>query len=434
MAIGSPIANHSDEAEQRKNEKLFAKIFIIGGATSSLASLFDGSDGLFTALDIYLTPITSILYFVTGIIIYWRPKWLTAAVLLSVIPTIVYYQGVMYMAVHHPSTASLYSAASSGPFFPMLYVALFIVLPKGAAKWSWINCGGFYLQFLFNILWFYGADSTAGRLEGQHLMVEAMMAHPLYIIALNYIVKLREHLHATQQESFKNKQQFLSMLSHEIRSQLQTMVGSIEILDLKLKEPSERRSVTRLHNAAMQLQTYLRDLGELTHLENPELQVSKLRFDLSQLLKEIQSEWQPLAASKGLQLTLQTPDSLLIQSDSARLRQIVTNLVSNALKYTEAGSVTITARIKPDAADCVILEVSDTGIGIDEKHLSKIFQPYVRLHSAKTQSEQGSGLGLSIVERLVARIGGSLQVESQLNHGTRFEITIPGLTTDHPAR
>lgn len=428
MAVASPIVDQSAQTEQRKNEKLFSVIFIAGGVGSLIASLFDGSDGLFTTWDIYLTPIISILYLVSGVIIYLRPRWLSGAVLLSVIPTMIYQQGVMFMAVHHPSTASLYSAASSGPFFPLLYIGLFIILPKGATTLGWIHCGAFYLQFLFN--WLSG-NSTTVSIEGEHLLVEIMMAHPTYIIALSYIVRLRERLHATQQESFQSKEQFLSMLSHEIRNQLQTMVGAIEHLDLKLREPGERRSVARLHKAASQLQTYLSDLGELTQLENPALRVKYARFDLSQLLGEIREEWLPIATGKGLQLTLSCDDGLMIESDEARLHQIVSNLVSNALKYTETGSVTLAARINP--ANSLLLEVRDTGIGIEEKYLGKIFHPYIRLNNPKTPNEQGSGLGLTIVERLIASLNGTLRVESQINQGTKFEITLPGSAIDHPA-
>jgi signal transduction histidine kinase len=111
------------------------------------------------------------------------------------------------------------------------------------------------------------------------------------------------------------------------------------------------------------------------------------------------------------------------------LSQIISNLVSNSLKYTEKGCVTITANASTESPNCVTVEVSDTGIGIEEKYLEKIFLPYVRLENAKRLCSDGSGLGLSIVERLTASIGGSLQVESQVGQGTRFRITVPGLVT-----
>jgi signal transduction histidine kinase len=418
----------TEQAEQQKMSRLFSKIFIVGGAGASIASLFDSSSGLFTAWDNYGTPITSFLFFVSGLIIYLRPKWLTAAVLLSMFATVIYQQGVFYMAVHHPSAASYYSAASSGPFFPLLYLVLFIMLPTGAARLGWIHCAGFYLQFLLNTFWF----SEPLSVEGEHLLFEVMMAHPIYIIALSYIVRLRERLHATQQEAHQNKENFLAMMSHEIRNLLQTMVGAIDLLNLKLKEPDERRNIIRLQKSATQLQTYLKDIIEFTKLEDPSLQVQASRIDLAQLLDDIRNEWQQQAEEKGLQLTVciqgvEDGHPLFLNTDEARLRQVVSNLVSNALKYTETGSVTIAASVSSDMPNCAVIEVIDTGMGIEEKYHDKIFQPYIRLENAKRSRSEGSGLGLSIVQRLVTSLGGSLQVESQLNQGSRFQVTVPGM-------
>lgn len=423
-------AHQSTDPEQRKIEKLFVRIFLVGGIGSSVAGLFDSSGDLLTPWDNYMVAIVSALYFVTGVILHFRPKWMTPAVLLSMIPTMIYQQGVFYMALHHPSTASYYSAASSGPFFPLIYIVLFIILPKGAARWSLIHCAGFYLQFLLNVTLL--TETLPGRTEAEHLLVEVMMAHPVYIIALNYIVKLRERLHATQQEAHQHKEQFLAMLSHEIRNLLQTMVGAIELLSLKLKEPAERRSVERLQKAATQLQTYLSDINELTKLEDPALKLQTSQFDLNRLLDDIREEWLSEAEQRGLQLEVQMRDgdtgrALSIHTDEARLRQIVSNLVSNALKYTEVGSVTIAASASSASPNCVLIEVIDTGIGIEEKYLGRIFQPYVRLENAIKRREEGTGLGLTIVQRLVASIGGSLQVESQLDRGSRFVVTVPGL-------
>jgi signal transduction histidine kinase len=428
MKNASTAVDQTEQAEQRKMSRLFAWIFMCIGIGTTIASLFDSNSGLFTPWDDYCTTITSFLYFVTGLIIYFRPEWLLAAALLSVIPTMIYQQGVFYLAVRHPGVASYYSAASSGPFFPLLYVVSFIMLPKGAAKLSWINCAGFYLQYILNNFWFSGSSSV----EGEHLLVEVMMAHPVYVVALSYIVRLRERLHATQQEAHQNKEKFLAMLTHEILNQMQTMVGAIDLLHLKLKEPSEQRNIVRLQKAAKQLQTYLKDINELTKLEDPALYIQNSRFDLAQLLNNIRDEWLPQAESRGLQLTVRIQgreknQSLLINSDGARLRQIVSNLVSNALKYTENGSVTIAASVSSNMPNCATIEVIDTGIGIEEKYLDRIFQPYVRLENAKRTRSEGSGLGLSIAQRLVASIGGSLRVESQLNLGSRFEVTVPGL-------
>jgi signal transduction histidine kinase len=258
------------------------------------------------------------------------------------------------------------------------------------------------------------------------------MAHPVYIVALSYIVKLRERIHALQQQAFRNKEQFIGMLSHEIRNQLQTMVGAIDLLDVRISDAPGRRSLARLHDATAQLQTYLRDAGELTSLEDPALKIETSRFDLTALVDEIVAEWAPQARKCGLQLAVEWPaersgQPLLIDSDRARVRQIVGNLLSNAIKYTNTGGVTVTLRVDAQSPGWATLEVRDTGIGIDARHIERISQPYVRLDNAKASGQGGSGLGLTIVELLVHSLGGTLSWQSELDRGSTFCVRLPGI-------
>ena len=172
MSAPSSAADLLAQNEQAKLAKFFSATFIAGGIACGAASLFDSSSGLFTAWDNYFTALTSVLYVVSGLIILLRPKWLTVAVLLSIVPSAIYQHGVMYLAVHQPSAASLYSAASSGPFFPLVFIVLFITLPRGAATLSWLHCAGFYAQFLLNATGLPGpASRSPGQVEAEHLLV-----------------------------------------------------------------------------------------------------------------------------------------------------------------------------------------------------------------------------------------------------------------------
>ena len=432
MSAFPSTIDQSAQAEQLRIARFVSRVFVFGGAASGIASFLDSSDGLFTSWDNYMTATFSVVCIVSGVMMHLRPKWLTLAVLFSMSILVIYQQGVMFLAVHQPSTASLYSAASAGPFFPLVFVVLFITLQRGASTLSWIHCAGFFVQWILNATWLSESFPTPGRFEGEHLLVEAMMAYPIYVLALNYIVKLRERLHAAQEEVFKHKESFLGMLSHEIRNQLQTMIGALELLDFKLKDPAERRSVHRLQCATTQLQTYLSDINELTKLEDPTLSIEKKQFNLTQLLDDLSDEWSPYALNQGLQLMTVAPGSwggqpLLVNTDEARLRQVISNLISNAIKYTETGSVTISAKTCVETPGYFKVEVIDTGIGIDEKYLDRIFLPHVRLENAEGRHAEGSGLGLAIVKRLVTSLGGSLRVESNLHHGSKFQVIVPGL-------
>jgi signal transduction histidine kinase len=432
MSPSSSLVDRAALAEQQITTRRFALTFIAGGVGSSIASLVDSSNQLFTAWDDYGTAIISLLLFLSGLLILWRPRWLTGAVLLSLIPASVYQYGVMAIAVHQPSAASYYSAISSGPFFPLYYVAAFVMMPRGALAVSAIHCAGFYVQFALNATVFADPQPSPERHVVEHLLIEMMMAHPVYIVALSYIVKLRERIHALQQQAFRNKEQFIGMLSHEIRNQLQTMVGAIDLLDVRISDAPGRRSLARLHDATAQLQTYLRDAGELTSLEDPALKIETSRFDLTALVDEIVAEWAPQARKCGLQLAVEWPaersgQPLLIDSDRARVRQIVGNLLSNAIKYTNTGGVTVTLRVDAQSPGWATLEVRDTGIGIDARHIERISQPYVRLDNAKASGQGGSGLGLTIVELLVHSLGGTLSWQSELDRGSTFCVRLPGI-------
>lgn len=414
----------SEQAARWRFEKLFAAVLVTIGVTTTATGIFDSGDGLFTAWDDWMVPATSLCYLVSGVLIFLRPRWAMPAVWLSVLPTMIYQQGVMFVAVHQPSLASYYSASSSGPWFPLIYVVMFIVMTRGAALGGWIHCAGFVLQFLLNVTVLAGAPSPE-RLQAEHALAAVMLSHPVYVLALSYIVGLRERLYQTHQEAFKQKEDFLAMLSHEIRNLMQTMVNAIDLLSLKMKDPVAQRTLDRLHTVAGQLQTYLVDVNELTKLEDPALRLATARFDLIPLLKDIRDEWEAQAAAQGLVFELHGVDAahdLIVETDALRLRQILVNLVSNAVKYTVRGSVVLALERDDDE---IRLAVVDTGIGMDAQQVDRIFQPYVRLQNAKEIRVAGSGLGLAIVARLAASLGIRLKVTSTLGEGSSFQVMIP---------
>lgn len=425
----SPNTSNAEQVAERKLQVTVAKAIMIAGIGTWIAGWFAAGDELITPWDAVLLPLTSTFYIVAGLMAYFKPKWNVAGLALALIPTSVYEQGVFYFVVHYPDKASYYTAAGSGPWFPLYYVALFIAFPKGAAKWSWLHYSGFVLQFLFNNFLPGDPSTAAQRLPGEHLLVEVLMAHPAYIVALSIIIQLQDRLHATKEEAFRSKQNFLAMLSHEIRNLLQTMMGAIDLLDLKIKEPVPRQSVARLSKATTQLQTYLNDIIEFTRLDDPSMRVNAAPFDAVRMLQELREQWLPEAADRGIDLHLDIDEASrdglrTAVSDEARWRQIVSNLVSNSLKYTPQGSVTVSATLD-SATRRVRLNVVDTGIGIDADSLEKIFQPYVRLENAKRQSAEGSGLGLAVVERLVKRLKGHIVVTSELGKGTVLHLELP---------
>lgn len=411
--------------ESRQDARHYGWVFFALSLSNGLLGYLDAQDNLTTRWDDWSFPLIMGLYFVASVVVTVRPRWIEPTFLMALFPTTIYQVGIVYLSIHEADAASYYSAASGTSYFPFLYVGLFIVSARRATLYSTLHFGAFCLLAVYNWISLHGIPATPLRTQSEHLFNAILLSHPIYILALRYIVRLRERLHATQQTIFENKATFLSMLSHEIRNQLQTIVIAIDLLDMRLRKPENRKSLRRLHASTEQLQVYLRDVNELTKLENPSLMFEYEPFSPHELLLDIGDEWTARAEAKGIELLVVSPSGpqagANFSSDRARLRQIVSNLVSNAIKYTPAGKVVLSAAMTGDE---LRIGVSDTGIGIDAEHHRRIFLPHVRVAGNEEETD-GSGLGLAIVEKLSQSLGGRLELHSERGRGSTFAVILP---------
>lgn len=410
--------------EVRQDSRHYGWVFFALSLSNGFLGYMDARAQLTTTWDNLAFPAIMALYLAASIAVTLRPRWIEPVFCMTLLPTTVYQAGIVYLSIHHPDVASYYSAASGSSYFPLVYVGLFIVSAERATLYSTLHCSAFFALAIFN--WASPAETQGLPLhaEAEHLLNAILLSHPIYILALRYIVRLRERLHQANRAAHEEKAAFLSMLSHEIRNQLQTMVIAIDQLDARLTAPSDRRPLGRLHASADQLQTYLADVGELTKLENPALKLEFETFEPQSLLESIRDEWAAHAQEKGLALSVLPAEDRetgwTMLGDRARLRQILVNLVSNALKYTEKGGVALSVRHIGDEAR---IEVRDTGIGIPADQQERIFQPRVRLKN--DLSTDGSGLGLAIVARLASSLGARVDLNSGPGEGATFTLILP---------
>lgn len=409
-------------------------------ALSAIAALstwsFDHVQGLNTPWDDIGAPFIALVYALAAIMLHWRPAWLDPIVISALLPTCVYYLGVLYFTAGNLTPTGLYSMAANAQYMPLYYVGAFVALRRHAALMCWLNYAGVAGLYLVRYGW-PGADQGATHNPNAHVWATLLISHPCYIVALHYITALKGRLRATELASHLSKERFLAMLSHEIRSPLQAMLGSIDLLAIKAHTPPEMRAIDRIRKAAGQLDTHLRDITEYTRLEHPNWRMQPQEVDLFPLAQDVCDSYQARAQAKAIELVLEQPQAIAslppaLTSDPARLRQILCNLVSNAIKYTRQGRITV--RIEWDEpAQCVHLSVSDTGIGIAPSDQQRIFEPYVRLEvrldlrpqDSPPAQPEGTGLGLAVVKRLVDRLGGSLHLYSEVNKGSTFTVTLP---------
>lgn len=234
--------------------------------------------------------------------------------------------------------------------------------------------------------------------------------------------KTREQLQA----ALASRTAFFASVSHEIRTPMNAILGYAELLREALPTHSaERGQVDIIVNAGRSLLRTLNDLLDATKLERGEFKLAPAPVALPRLLHGLISRFGVLAQPKGLRLQLEVGDDLpaCIEADGDRLEQILNNLIGNALKFTERGHVTVGAR-RADA-HTLHLWVEDTGIGIPKERQQAIFEPFVQAEAITTRRYGGTGLGMTIVKRLVELMQGELTLQSEPDVGTRIDIRLP---------
>ncbi|MBA4107510.1 MAG: hypothetical protein C0485_17370 [Pirellula sp.] len=227
------------------------------------------------------------------------------------------------------------------------------------------------------------------------------------------------------------KSEFLANMSHEIRTPLNSILGFAELLVRNADEGDERLRrdyAETIRTSARHLLELINNVLDLSKIEAGKLQVEHARFSPHQLIAEVVSLLRVRAVEKGIVLNYRWDGSIpeIVATDPHRVRQLLVNLVGNAIKFTEQGSVMVVARSHREADRWYLtLEVRDTGIGIDSAKLDDIFHPFVQADSSMTRRYGGTGLGLAICKNIATALGGKLSVDSELGRGTTFAVQLP---------
>ncbi|MFZ5439579.1 MAG: ATP-binding protein [Myxococcota bacterium] len=219
------------------------------------------------------------------------------------------------------------------------------------------------------------------------------------------------------------KSLFLASISHEIRTPMNGVLGMAEVMLQEAKDPVAREQLEVIQRSGQLLVSLINDLLDLTKLEARRLTLELRDFELAGLLADVERLYLPLAKEKQLALVLEIEPGVpeVLRGDPLRLRQVLFNLVSNALKFTEAGQVTV--RVKRAADQQLEFSVEDTGIGIAPEVQARLFTVFEQADASTTRRFGGTGLGLALARQLVALMGGQLWVASQPGRGSTFSFT-----------
>ena len=244
--------------------------------------------------------------------------------------------------------------------------------------------------------------------------------------------ELRAHDVAAQLEAEREANQakslFFSSVSHDIRTPLNAIVGFSELLERGVDDEAERaRCVSSILASGRVLARLVDDILDLSKLESGKLEIVAEPTDVPALVREVVAACEVVRARKSLLLETEIAEMPWVSVDPQRIRQILYNLLSNAYKYTDRGTVTVRLRWRDGTLE---LSVSDTGKGISPENVSRILQPFVQL--VDRNHRDGTGLGLPICQKLATLMGGELKVDSEVGRGSTFAVTIPGVKTVAP--
>ncbi|OSM01556.1 putative multi-sensor hybrid histidine kinase [Magnetofaba australis IT-1] len=227
------------------------------------------------------------------------------------------------------------------------------------------------------------------------------------------------------------KSEFLAVMSHEIRTPLNAMLGMTEVLSESELNDEQRKRLDLLHRAGESMMRLINDILDLSKVEAGRLKLELRPFDLEKMLRAEIGLIADLAQEKGLSVTLRLDKNApkRVLGDTHKLRQVLSNLLGNAVKFTDQGEITVSAAQVDGAAgeaNLIRFEVRDTGIGVQEEHQQEIFAPFAQEDESITRRYGGSGLGLSICRSLVEMMGGELAMQSGgTNGGSVFTFTVP---------
>ncbi|GAB2885674.1 CHASE domain-containing protein [Uliginosibacterium flavum] len=286
-----------------------------------------------------------------------------------------------------------------------------------AREWRYFRKDGSSLPVSLTVSAIPGVEGTPGGFIGIAYDISARRQTE------RALAEARDHAEATS----RSKTEFLSNMSHEIRTPLNAVLGMAQLLGFGRLEPEQREYLRMIERSGKTLLSILNDILDFSKIEAGRLELAPVPFYMQDLTDGLADIMQSSAADKDLDLSIDIDPTVpaCLLGDQLRLQQILINLLGNAIKFTQQGEVNLRIHLVEADEDAVKLRftVRDTGIGMSEEQIGRLFQPFSQADNSMTRKFGGSGLGLAICKRLVEMMGGTIGVSSTPNHGSSFRFT-----------
>ncbi|MCU0697482.1 MAG: ATP-binding protein [Myxococcaceae bacterium] len=314
-------------------------------------------------------------------------------------------------------------------------MAMLVQGPKAARAWFLVTL---VATALVAMTWF--VDVQPAWLPTASPLVRTVRLLALLVslvgFAASFDTTRRQALEAERRAN-EAKSRFLANMSHELRTPMNGLLGLTEVLLHSELTPAQREQLEVVHQSGQSMLALLNDLLDTSKVEAGKLTLERVEFDLHALLAELRTLQRTVAERKGLRLDLDVADDVprVVRADPLRIRQVLGNLVSNAVKFTSAGAVTVRARVDDATTDVLrlALEVHDTGPGIATEVLPRLFTPFEQADASTTRRFGGTGLGLALSQQLAVAMGGRLHVSSTPGTGSVFTFVVPVARTRESA-
>jgi PAS domain S-box-containing protein len=280
------------------------------------------------------------------------------------------------------------------------------------------------------ILEFEGNELGRPWNTSERALVEAIAEDLAQALQLAHSHEMTKQALDEMREADRLKSQFLANMSHELRTPLNSIIGFSHVILKGIDGPineTQEQDLTAIYNAGQHLLGLINDILDVSRIEAGKMELAFTDVDVAEIIRGVMSTAVGLVKNKPIELIIDIPEELpIIRADNIRVRQILLNLISNAVKFTAQGQIGVSARlIERDFDREIVVAVFDTGLGISPKDQEKLFEPFSQVDASTTRKTTGTGLGLSICRHLVELHGGRIWVESVLGEGSTFVFTLP---------